>query len=222
MKKIYNYTFQLVCLYILFLSCFLITNFEIKTDRYVNNIYNVNDGKTLESTVLNENIEHEQIIEEESIDKVEDINNSTLKHEVENDDTDSNINIDEIVNIVDTSSFAVLSHETINLSHYGHDCYGCTTGYTASGYYVGDGRVYYQDPNFGSVRIVAADNKYPLGTIVRIGYHGTNITAIVLDRGGAIGDGKRFQIDLLTSSESKADELGIIQNANIEVLRLGY
>lgn len=222
MKKIYNYTFQLVCLYILFLSCFLITNFEIKADRYVNNIYNVNDGKTLESTVLNENIEHEQIIEEESIDKVEDSNNSTLKHEVENDDTDSNINIDEIVNIVDTSSFAVLSHETINLSHYGHDCYGCTTGYTASGYYVGDGRVYYQDPNFGSVRIVAADNKYPLGTIVRIGYHGTNITAIVLDRGGAIGDGKRFQIDLLTSSESKADELGIIQNANIEVLRLGY
>ena len=110
----------------------------------------------------------------------------------------------------------------VNISHYGHDCYGCTSGYTASGYYVGDGRIYYQDSTFGSVRVVAADSKYPLGTILRLGYHGSYITAIVLDRGGAIGDGKKFQIDLLTTSNSKAYELGIVQNTHLEVLRLGY
>lgn len=123
---------------------------------------------------------------------------------------------------IDTSTFPVLSEETINLSHYGHDCYGCKTGYTASGYYVGDGRIYYEDPTFGTVRVVAADNKYPLGTIVRIDYHNSVITAIVLDRGGGIGDGNKFQIDLLASNNSEAYKLGVVKNTNLEVLRLGY
>jgi len=67
-----------------------------------------------------------------------------------------------------------------------------------------------------------ADNKYPLGTIIRLGYQGSTITAIVLDRGGGIGDGQKYQIDLLASSNSKAYELGIVQNTSLEVLRLGY
>ena len=46
--------------------------------------------------------------------------------------------------------------------------------------------------------------------------------AIVLDRGGGIGDGKRFQIDLLAKSELEASKLGIVNNATLEVLRLGY
>lgn len=225
MKKIYNYTFQLVCVYILILSCFLVSNFEIQVDKYNNNIHNINDEKILESTLLVQNTDQETVIveeEKESINTVENNNGSTQNQEVENNDTSPTMKIEETVNIIDTSNFAVLSQETVNLSHYGHDCYGCTTGYTASGYYVGDGRIYYQDPTFGSVRVVAADNKYPLGTIIRIGYHDTNIIAIVLDRGGGIGDGKKFQIDLLTFSESYASELGIIQNTNLEVLRLGY
>ena len=116
---------------------------------------------------------------------------------------------------------SVLAEETINLSHYGHDCYGCGA-YTSSGYYVGDGRIYYEDLSFGLVRVVAADRKYPLGSILRIEYYDSVITAIVLDRGGAIGDGKKFQIDLLVSSEDESYELGILRNTNLEVLRLGY
>ena len=202
-----------------FISIF---NFEIrKTD---NNIHNINSEKTLESTLLvkddSENVTIED--EKESINKVEDDNPSTNSEENKTDNVQPDIKVEEVINVVDTSSFAVLAHETINLSHYGHDCYGCTTGYTASGYYVGDGRIYYQDPTFGSVRVVAADSKYPLGTIIRIGYHGTNITAIVLDRGGGIGDGKKFQIDLLTTSNSEAYQLGVVKNTNLEVLRLGY
>lgn len=225
MKKFYNYTFQLVCIYILVLSLFLISSFEIKIDNYDSNIHNLNEEKIISSTLLVRQQENKIEEEIESIKKVEEY--STKDQEITT--SEENISeikpatkIEEIINIVDTSSFAVLSEETVNISHYGHDCYGCVSGYTASGYYIGDGKIYYQDSTFGSVRVIAADNKYPLGTIVRFEYPGSAITAIVLDRGGGIGDGKKFQVDLLTSSNSKAMELGTIQNIRMEVLRLGY
>lgn len=233
MKKFYNYTFQLVCVYILVLSLFSISSLEIKIDHYDSNIRNVNQEKIVNSSLLAENHQEEteeQLEEkEESIKEVEENVSTEVQEEIAEQPTEekeqvvvSTPKVDEVVNIIDTSSFAVLAQETVNISHYGHDCYGCTSGYTASGYYVGDGRIYYQDPTFGSVRVVAADSKYPLGTIIRLGYQGSTITAIVLDRGGAIGDGKRFQIDLLTTSNSRAYELGIVQNTSLEVLRLGY
>lgn len=230
MKKFYNYTFQLVCIYILVLSLFSISNFEISINHYDSSIRNVNQEKIVSSTLL-AHLHQEEIIEKieeekESINKVEDsLTEEEVKEQPQEEikqEVISTPKVKEVVNIIDTSNFAVLSEETVNLSHYGHDCYGCTTGYTASGYYVGDGRIYYQDPTFGSVRVVAADRKYPLGTIIRLNYHGSSITAIVLDRGGAIGDNKRFQIDLLTSSNSKAYELGIVESTSLQVLRLGY
>lgn len=223
MKKIYNYTFKLVCIYVLILSIFSVSTIKLKVDHYTTNIQNVNQDKSLKSSLLVQNHQEEyDLTEEESIKEVESKEeiSTDIKEEVK--EETPNPPVSEVVNIVDTSNFAVLSQETINLSHYGHDCYGCTSGLTASGYYVGDGRIYYQDKTFGSVRVVAADSKYPLGSIVRLGYHGTSITAIVLDRGGGIGDGKRFQIDLLVSSEKESYELGIVNNTSLEVLRLGY
>lgn len=224
MKKVYNYTFKLVCIYVLILSIFSVSTIKQKVDHYTTNIQNVNQDKALKSSLLVQNHQEKyDLTEEESIKDVESQEevSTDIKEEIVVEATPKPPVL-EVVNIVDTSSFAVLSQETIDMSHYGHDCYGCTTGHTASGYYVGDGRIYYQDPTFGSVRVVAADSKYPLGTILRLGYHGTSITAIVLDRGGGIGDGKKFQIDLLTSSENKANELGIVKNTSLEVLRLGY
>lgn len=223
MKKIYNYTFKMVCLYIIVLSMFSVFNIEITTNHYNSNIKNANEDKVINSILLVQNQEKLEITKEESesikdVEKEED-SNSTEK---ENVIIETPPKKEEVVNIVDTSSYAVLSYETVNISHYGHDCYGCTTGYTASGYYVGDGRIYYQDPTYGSVRVVAADRKYPIGTILRLGYNGSKVTAIVLDRGGAIGDGKRFQIDLLASSNSEAYKLGIVNNTSLEVLRYGY
>lgn len=232
MKKIYNYTFQLVCIYILILSLFSISNIELTIDNYNANVRNVNSEKTVDSTLLALN-NHVEAKEDESINKVDDSTKGEVKIEDNSIDTqpeeDKQEEIkestlpQETVNIVDTSSYAVLSNETVTISHYGHDCYGCTTGYTAGGYYVGDGRIYYQDATFGSVRVVAADKKYPIGSIIRLGYeNSTTITAIVLDRGGGIGDGKRFQIDLLESSEQVANSRNIIYNSQLEVLRLGY
>lgn len=231
MKKVYNYTFQLVCIYILILSLFSISNFEIRIDHYDSKVHNINQEKVISSLLLVQDYPKEvkEILKEENIKKIEETTtqeSEITEHPVEVIEPEKvekvPVKVEEVVNLVDTSSFAVLAEEMVNISHYGHDCYGCTSGYTASGYYVGDGRIYYQDSTFGSVRVVAADSKYPLGTILRLGYHGSYITAIVLDRGGAIGDGKRFQIDLLTTSNSKAYELGIVQNTHLEVLRLGY
>lgn len=225
MKKIYNYTFKLVCAYILFLSFFMVSNVETKIDNFSSNVHNLNKEKIVASALLIQQHDVEIEEKEESINEVvESVKEEVPKEEKQEEPVKEVPKKPPVenVNLVDTSSYAVLKEETVNMSHYGHDCYGCTSGYTASGYYVGDGRIYYNDSTFGSVRVVAADQKYPLGTILRLGYRGSKITAIVLDRGGGIGDSQRFQIDLLTSSNSEAYQLGIVENTSLEVLRLGY
>lgn len=224
MKRFYNYTFKLVCTYVLVLSIFMVSNVKIKIDNFSSNVHNLNKEKIVASTLLIQQPDIELEDKEESINEVVESDKEEVPVEQEEEPVKevSQKTLVENVNLVDTSSFAVLKEETVNISHYGHDCYGCTSGYTASGYYVGDGKIYYNDNTFGSVRVVAADSKYPLGTILRLGYHGSKITAIVLDRGGAIGDSQRFQIDLLASSNSEAYQLGIVENTTLEVLRLGY
>lgn len=112
------------------------------------------------------------------------------------------------------------------ITAYGPDCYGCTTGKTASGRYVMEGNIYYQDKTYGNIRIVAADKSIPFGSIIKI--TGINISkdpilAIVLDRGGAIGfsEGKHAYFDLLYKSEKEALSFGR-QTATFELLRQGY
>ncbi len=107
------------------------------------------------------------------------------------------------------------------LTGYGYDCVGCS-GITSSGYDIRNGNIYYQDPEYGQIRIIAADRKYPFGTIMRISENEKSIIAIVLDRGGAIYTGN-VDADLVVSSESVAvQEVGKWQNATFEVLRYGY
>ncbi len=100
------------------------------------------------------------------------------------------------------------------LTHYGADCGACS-GITASGVDVRN-TIYYNDSQYGMVHIIATNNDFPLYSIVEIkNYFGSDITAIVLDRG--VGNGV---IDLLVESEAKSSQLGI-QYVNIEVLRYG-
>lgn len=117
----------------------------------------------------------------------------------------------------------VLETITGKMSGYGPDCYGCS-GYLASGEYVGDGKIYYDDSTYGNVRIVAADPKYKFGTIVRIKNSNLNgdFLAIVLDRGGVIGFDKRCLFDLLYSNEDVANIDGISEDVIFEILRYGY
>ena len=107
------------------------------------------------------------------------------------------------------------------MSAYGPNCKGCS-GYLASGF---DARnsILYQDKTYGTVRIVAGDRKYPLGTIVRVsGSKLGTFNAIVFDRGGDIGIGRRFMFDLLFHNEAEANGFGTSYNVKFEVLRYGY
>lgn len=109
------------------------------------------------------------------------------------------------------------------ITAYGPDCTGCTTGYTASGYYVRN-TIYYNDKQYGKIRILAADRSLPFGTIVRISdlnVFAEPVLAIVLDRGSAIGFNKKSYFDLLYKSEKETEFFGR-RNATFEVLRRGY
>lgn len=112
------------------------------------------------------------------------------------------------------------------LAGYGPDCYGCTSFKTATGKYIGNGNIYYEDKEYGKIRIVAGDKSYPFGTIVKISnaFSGKDSTiyAIVLDRGGGVGKGKKFLFDLLFETEKAASLAGSKQNVDFEILRLGY
>ncbi len=105
------------------------------------------------------------------------------------------------------------------MTAYGPDCYGCS-GYLAyQGIYVGNGNIYYEDSQYGKVRIVAADKSIAFGSIIEIN---DDILAIVLDRGGAIGFGRFALFDLLFSSEAEANQFGMVPTAKFEILRNGF
>ena len=131
---------------------------------------------------------------------------------------DKEINIFKEIEIKEV----VLATYKGNITAYGPDCVGCS-GVTASGYNVRN-NIYYNDKEYGKVRILAADKSLPFGTIVRIkdlSNYNEPIMAIVLDRGGAIGFNKKANFDLLYHSEKETNSFGSRQ-ATFEILRRGY
>lgn len=111
----------------------------------------------------------------------------------------------------------IMDSITASITHYGPDCKGCS-GVTASGYNVKN-TIYYDDVEYGQVRIVAMDKSIPLYSIIRINdYKDGNFLAIVLDRGGAI---KGNKIDILVNSEQEATKLGVQKKASVDILRRG-
>ncbi len=117
----------------------------------------------------------------------------------------------------------VLEKVVGKMSAYGPDCRGCS-GKVGSGQVVTNGNIYYDDKTFGKLRILAGDSKYPYGTVVRVvnSKINTPFYAIVLDRGGNIGLGKKFTFDLLFASEKEASLFGTSTNVTFEVMRYGY
>ena len=111
-----------------------------------------------------------------------------------------------------------------NISAFTPYCSDGCHGYTASGLFIGD-NIYYNDKDYGIVRIVAGDRSYPFGTIVRfnnLNYFQDDIYAIVLDRGGAVGKGRKVLFDLLFETEREASNFGIARKIDCDILRLGY
>lgn len=224
MKKIYNYTFQLVCIYVLILTLFSIFNFDLTKPNYNKTVNKVNEEKVLDSTLIVQTIQEESSKEENSEEvKIEVKEEETkVQEEQKQEETPATQSVESSApNIADLSSYPALASENVTISRYGPDCAGCG-GQTAAGYYVGDGKLYYPDGTFGDLRIVAADKKYPLGSVLRITHNGNTFGVIVLDRGGGIGDHAKFQLDLLERSEREANSSYIMYGALLEVLRYGY
>lgn len=164
----------------------------------------IEEIKTDTNTVITNKIEEKKIIEEEKVDTTNNNITPIESTEIEKED--------------------ILETQIGKMSGYGPNCIGCS-GYLASGKYVGDGNVYYNDNKYGLVRIVAGDYKYKLGSIVRIKNSKVSnepILAIVLDRGGSIGIDKKYMFDLLFTSEEEAAKYEVSYNVTFEILRNGY
>jgi 3D (Asp-Asp-Asp) domain-containing protein len=115
---------------------------------------------------------------------------------------------------------------------YGPDCYGCT-GYVAcptkSGttYNLITNGIYYNDDDYGYVRVLAADNsKFPCGTIIKVESSGYDVVlGVVLDTGQSMRDAwsiGNIHIDIAFETESSALTYATNSNTNYTILRWGW
>lgn len=200
--------------------CILVTliAFCIVYIRMSEEVINYNNYFTIDNTVKYVDSDIiEEIVQEVSVtDDLEQESPDFSKEEIAvQEAVEENTTVEKVEEVVSVSVNEIL---TGKMSGYGPDCVGCS-GYLANGKYVGDGNIYYDDSEYGRVRIVAGDKKYKFGTIVRIN---DSLLAIVLDRGGAIGIGKKFMFDLLYESEAEANKNGVSYNTKFEILRNGF
>lgn len=179
-----------------------------------NNYFSIdNTVKYVDSDIIEEIVQEVSVVDEVK----QESSNVSVEKEVlkETNEVIVNTPVEVVEEVVNVPSNEIL---TGKMSGYGPDCIGCS-GYLANGTYVGGGNIYYDDSEYGRVRIVAGDKKFKFGTIVRIN---DSMLAIVLDRGGSIGIGKKFMFDLLYESEAEANRNGVSSNTKFEILRNGF
>ena len=109
------------------------------------------------------------------------------------------------------------------LTGYGPDCVGCSGNLGCAPYQnIKNGNIYYEDNQYGKIRILAADRSIPCGSIVKISnfrFIDGDFYGIVLDRGSAING---LTMDLLYNSEEETKKLGRSYNINFKIERWGY
>lgn len=181
----------------------------------INNTVKYVDSDIIEAVVGEVSVLADANEKEETVEKVAPVIEEVIQPVVE-----SKPVVEEIKEVIPDVPVLETSNEIVigKMSGYGPDCAGCG-GYVAYGKYVGNGNIYYNDSEYGNVRIVAGDKKYKFGTIVKIN---DSMLAIVLDRGGSIGIGKKFLFDLLYESEAEANKNGVSNNVKFEILRNGF
>ena len=113
---------------------------------------------------------------------------------------------------------------TGTLTGYGPDCEGCIgVVYCKPHPNVQNGNIYYNDKEYGKIRIVAADYSIPCGSIVKISnfkfMEYKDFYGIVLDRGSAIVG---LTMDLLYPSEDDTIIIGRQRNIKFIIERWGY
>lgn len=153
--------------------------------------------------VLEDNTETEDILEEEVTEE-----ENEVETEVKEEETTSSLEVE------------VLETHVGNLTGYGADCYGCS-GTTASGFDLTQ-TMYYEDEEYGTVRILAADPMFSFYSIFRINVPGQeSFIGIVLDRGSNVGYGRGTLFDLAYISENDPNLIGLTPNVTFELLRSG-
>ena len=202
------------------------------------------DGSVIATNIELKSLRTKEIVDSQNIDNdviVEKRELEEKKEELKNDNEvaeekiavdDNNITTNDNNTVIEEAPLPTqeVMNETSNiletqvgsLSAYGPDCVGCS-GYLASGFNAMGGNIYYNDSTYGNVRVVAGDRTYPFGTIIQVqGTYLGDFYAIVLDRGGGVGFGKRFLFDLLCNSEGEASQVGSFHNVTFNVMRYGY
>ena len=200
---------------------------QIESDAFISNINNDNDNNSDNDS--DSNVTDNTEVDDSNLDSKKSENSSDNKDYLVDSDNDNHKedtpvdkdNTSPIIENVVSNEDKVLEVQRGGLSAYGPDCSGCS-GYLASGRYVGED-IYYNDSQYGRIRIVAGDRSYKYGTIVRIKSSkiGNDIVAIVLDRGG-VGLSNKFMFDLLFKSEKEALKFGSYSDVVFEILRYGY
>lgn len=109
------------------------------------------------------------------------------------------------------------------MTAYKATCVGCTGKVSCPPRQdVRNDNIYYEDQEYGTIRILAADPAIPCGTIVQItnvSFSTEPIFGIVLDRGGAI---KGNIMDFLVGENDDMDVVGRQKNVHYEVVRWGW
>lgn len=104
------------------------------------------------------------------------------------------------------------------LTHYGPDCVLCGGKLGCNGQDARNGNIWYEDSEYGKIRIVASSKTLVCGSIIRINIDEyDNMYAIVLDRG--VGTGV---IDLLKESEISNSPVRTLSKVKFDIIRYGY
>lgn len=190
-------------------------------------VYNDNYDKMADKTSILFEVEEKNIQEEkkeeEKEDPLEDISSSEEKKEEEKKVVveEAPVVEEKPVEVSPVSSNSAIETYVGTLTGYGADCYGCS-GYTSSGHNLNES-MYYNDSEYGTVRILAADKQFPFYSIFRV----SNVPGmepfigIVLDRGGNVGFGRGTLFDLAYSNESDPNLIHLTNNVTFELLRSG-
>lgn len=194
-----------------------------------NNNFNKMADKTLFLFKSLENKDEETdssvVVELTSVDKVEEPVIEEVKQETIKEEVKKETPKEEETNVTplepDFSDRTALETFTGSLTGYGPDCSGCG-GKTSTGHDL-NSSIYYEDNEYGTVRIVAADRYFPFYSIVRISNvpNIDSFLAIVLDRGGNVGFNKGTLFDLAFATEKDPNILGKTNNVKFEILRSG-
>lgn len=109
------------------------------------------------------------------------------------------------------------------MTAYGADCKGCGGRVACPPRQdVRNNNIYYDDADYGTIRILAADRRIPCGSIIKIRnvtFSSEEMIGIVLDRGSAIVGNI---IDLLVPAERDGYSVGRQRNVQYEIIRWGW